>query len=170
MSRKLLLVFTEVAPMVAAVRSLRGEGVTGLDAHTPWRVPEIENALEPDGPGVRRAMLIGGALAASATFAFQAWSAVWFYPLDIGGRPLFSWPAFGFATFEMAILGAAVTGFVTMIRRCGLPRLNHPFFATAETEAATDDTLYLSVPEAAAPDRLRLSKLSGLQGIVEVDG
>ncbi|SLN65600.1 hypothetical protein ROJ8625_03353 [Roseivivax jejudonensis] len=168
MTHQLHLVFTETAPLVAAVKALRAEGVTGMDAHTPWRIAELETALEPGGPSVRRVMLISGLVCAASIFAFQAWSAVWLYPLNAGGRPLFSWPAFGFATFETGILGAAAGGFVAMIRRCGLPRLHHPFFITAETELATDDRFFLTIPGDTAPDRMRLSRLEGLHEIVEV--
>lgn len=166
--RRLLLVFDEVASLVAAATALRDEGVTGMDAHTPWRVPELDEPLGLGASNVRPVMLTCGLIGALAIFALQTWSAVWLYPINSGGRPLFSWPAFGFATFEMGILCAAAGGFVAMIRRCGLPRLNDPFFQTAQTEAASDDRLYLSLPESRAPDRLRLSRLDGLVEIVEL--
>lgn len=166
--RRMLLVFDRVAPLVAAATALRAEGVRDMDAHTPWRVPELDGPLELGASRVRPVMLTCGLVGAAAMFALQVWSAVWLYPINSGGRPTFSWPAFGFATFELGILCAAAAGFVTMIRRCGLPRPHHPFFQTAETEAASDDRLYLSLPEAQAPDRLRLSRLEGLIEIVEL--
>ncbi|ETX29038.1 DUF3341 domain-containing protein [Roseivivax isoporae] len=168
MTARLLLVFTDTASLVDAARTLRTEGVDGMDAHTPWRVADLEPVLEPPAHGVRRTMLIAGLAAAAGVFLLQTWSAVWFYPLNVGGRPLFSWPAFGFATFETGILGAAAGGFVAMIRACGLPRLHDPFFDTAETEGASDDRFFLSLPREGAPDRLRLSRLDGLARIVEV--
>ena len=138
-----------------------------MDAHTPWRLPELEQALATEGSSVRRTMLIAGLSAGTAILTLQIWSAVWLYPLNVGGRPLFSWPAFGFATFETGILGAALGGFVAMVRSCGLPRLDDTFFDTAQTEVASDDRLLLSLPARDAPDRLWLSRLEGLQEILE---
>jgi hypothetical protein len=167
MTRRLHLVFGDVASILAAVQALRAEGIAEMDAHTPWRIPELEQALPGEGPSVRGIMLIAGLSAASAILALQIWSAVWLYPLNVGGRPLFSWPAFGFATFETGILGAALGGLVAMIRRCGFPRLDDSFFETAQTEVASDDRLLLTLPASDAPDRLWLSRLEGLQEILE---
>ncbi len=167
MTRRLHLVFDDVASLLAAVEALREKGIADMDAHTPWRLPELERALPMEGPNVRRIMLIAGLSAASAILVLQIWSAIWLYPLNLGGRPLFSWPAFGFATFETGVLGAALGGFVAMVRGCGFPRLDDPFFETAQTETASDNEFLLSLSARDAPDRLWLSRLEGLQEILE---
>ena len=66
------------------------------------------------------------------------------------------------------MLAAALAGFVTMLIAARLSRLHDPFFATARTEAASDDRFYLSVPAEAGPDRAELSALAGAVEVIEV--
>lgn len=169
---RLLLVFEAPGPLIAAARQLRVDGVADMDAHVPYHIPELDNALDLPAPSVRRVMLIAAVGVGAAVWLLQWWTAVHWYPFNSGGRPPNSWPAFAFATFEMGILAAAIAGLVALFMACGLPRLNHPFFASALTEAASDDRFYLSLPAEGphTPDRLALSRLEGMREIVEVEG
>ena len=65
------------------------------------------------------------------------------YPINIGGRPLNSWPAFIPITFEMTVLFAALTAVVTMIVANGLPRLRHPVFGAGDFDLATRNRFFL---------------------------
>ena len=137
MTDRLLLSFDSADALVAAARAMTQEGVPYMDAHTPWRVAELDEALDLPEPNLRPVMLGAGLAGAVAIFGLQAWSAIWFYPINSGGRPLFSWPAFGFPTFETGILAAAFAGFAAMLWKCRLPKLNDPFFATDKTVSYT---------------------------------
>lgn len=161
-----LVVFSDAESLLAAARHLRG--TPGMESHTPYYLPEIEEYLDLPPSPVRGIMLVVGGAMAVVTLAFQWWDRVLRYPMNAGGRPDAAWPGFGFAVFEMAVLGAAFAGLVAMFVQCGLPRLNHPFFATARTEAASDDRFYLSLPANAAPDRLALSRLPGALEVIEL--
>jgi hypothetical protein len=81
-----------------------------------------------------------------ATYFLQWYAAVVDYPINIGGRPLHSWPAFIPATFEITILGAAVAAVVTMLVLNGLPRLYHPLFEVEEFELASRNRFFLCLP------------------------
>ena len=166
--RRLLVVFDDADAMVAAARQLRRDRVRDLDAHTPYRIEALDEALDLPPSPVRPVMLIAALAAAAAMFGLQYWTSVYEYPINSGGRPPNSWPAFAFAVFEMAVLGAAFAGFVTMLWLCGLPRLHHPFFAVAGAEAASDDRFYLSLPSHAVLDRAALLRLPGAVELVEV--
>ena len=68
-----------------------------------------------------------------------------FYPLNIGGKPLNSWPNFVVITFEVTVLLSSFTAGLFMIGRNGLPRLYHPVFNTPGFERATRDRFFLCV-------------------------
>lgn len=166
---RLLLRFDSPGTLLAAAGHLRAEGVGGMDAHVPYHMPELDDMLDLPEPPVRRVMLITAVVVGGAVWLLQWWTSVQWYPVNSGGRPLNSWPAFTLAVFETGVLAAAIAGLVAMFAACGLPRLHHPFFASAHTEAASDDGFYLNVPEGpGTPDRLALGRIEGLREIIEV--
>lgn len=120
--------FADAGALATAAAGLRAQGVRRLEAYTPFPVPEVCAALAPERAWLAPAMFAGGALAGLGTFALEVWSAVYDYPINVGGRPLFSWPAFVPAALEMTLLGAAVAGVVAVLWRDGLPRFHHPVF------------------------------------------
>jgi hypothetical protein len=73
----------------------------------------------------------------------QWYSAVISYPINVGGRPLHSWPSFIPATFELTILGAAFAAVFGMLAANRLPRLNHPLFGIADFDLATRNRFFL---------------------------
>ncbi|MRX49922.1 DUF3341 domain-containing protein [Paracoccus sp. S-4012] len=166
---RLLLAFDAPDDLIAAAWDLRRRGQGDMDAHVPFRIPELDEALDLPPAPVRPVMLAAALAGGAATFALQWWTSVRLYPFDSGGRPLNAWQVFTFAVFEIAVLSAAAAGLIAMFVACGLPRLHHPFFATARTERAGDDRFYLSLPDApGTPDRLQLSAIPGLREIIEV--
>jgi len=75
----------------------------------------------------------------------QWYANVLFYPLNVGGRPLNSWPNFIIITFEISVLFAAFASVIFMFLRNGLPRAYHPIFNTPGFENATRDRFFLCV-------------------------
>jgi hypothetical protein len=65
------------------------------------------------------------------------------YPVNIGGRPLNSWPEFIPATFETTVLFAAFTAVITMFAANGLPRLRHPVFGARDFDLSTRNRFFL---------------------------
>jgi hypothetical protein len=141
----LLAEFSQADTLVAAARQAQGEDLTVIDAFTPMPLPELD-AFAPAGTSrLQVSMLISGAVMALVAFGVQTWSAVYDYPINSGGRPLFSWPAFLIAPVEVAILAAALVGFVVCLRLGGLPRLHHRLFDIPEFERASQDHFFLLV-------------------------
>ena len=86
-----------------------------------------------------------GALLSAAGYGLGYWVSVWAYPLNIGGRPLHSWPAFIIPAYETTILLAALSCFGSLIFLCGLPRPYHPVFNAPRFSMATSDRFFLLV-------------------------
>jgi hypothetical protein len=102
-------------------------------------------------------MLAAGFLGGVAGYAIQWWTNAWRYPLDVGGRPLNSVPAFIPITFESCVLAASLAGFFALLHYCGLPRLHHPVFEIDGFERATVDRFWLWVSVATPQEDDRLA-------------
>jgi hypothetical protein len=89
-------------------------------------------------------MLCAGIAGASGGFFLQ-WFAAHDYPLNVGGRPLASWPAFVPITFELTVLTAALVGVVAFFFLTGLPRLHHPVFTDPRFQRASQDRFFLCI-------------------------
>lgn len=147
----LMLEFERADRLLAALPALRGRGLVPLEAYTPFSVEGLAEALGHGPSRVRPVMLAAGLAGALAAFGLQAWSAGLAYPINSGGRPLFSWPAFVPVTFEFMVLCAALAGFLALLALCGLPRLNHRVFEVPDFTRASHDRFFLEVRLEAEP-------------------
>lgn len=171
MRRGLLAEFDDPEALAAAVRALRAEGWTRLAAFTPYPVESVQEELEALAPRRSRiplAALLAGLGGGGLGLWVQAWTSAVDLPLDVGARPLFSWPAFVPVAFELTVLGAALATFVGFVVAAGLPRLWHPLFEVEGFERATIDRFFLGVDAADprfSPERLagRLRDLGALR-------
>lgn len=144
--KALVACFGDSDGAIAAARTARSQGLVVVDSLTPFPLEELEALTGASAaPRLRLPMALAGFGFAIAFFAFESWTAVFAYPYNEGGRPLFSWPAFLISPFEIGILAAAVTGFGFLLYRCGLPRLHHPLFDVPGIERASQDRFFLIV-------------------------
>lgn len=137
--------FDRPEALLQAARTLSSRGYTRLEAHTPFPVEGLSQALGVRASWLPRIMCAGGVLGALATLAIEFYSAIWNYPIDVGGRPNASWPAFVPEAIEVALLAAALAGVIAMLRSSDLPRLHHPVFEIDGFNRATRDRLFLVV-------------------------
>jgi hypothetical protein len=135
--------FDDADALLLAVRELRGLGYTRIEACTPYAVEGLAEALGPVRNRIPLLVLLGGLCGGFGTLLLQWYASVVDYPIDVGGRPDASWPAFIPAALEMTILFAALFGIVGMFVANGLPRLHHPLFAVPGFEAASRDGFFL---------------------------
>ena len=126
-----------------AVRA-RADGYTVMEAYTPIPMHEVAHALgyKSSLPWI---VLAGGILGACVGFGMQYWISVVDYPLNIGGRPLNSWPSFIVVTFEMTILFAATSAVLGMLWLNGLPQPYHPVFNVPAFELASRNRFFLMI-------------------------
>jgi hypothetical protein len=169
----LMAEFATPEVLVAAARRAYGEGYRRMDAYTPFPVEGLAEAI-----GFRRNLLplivlIGGILGAIGGFSLQYWVHVIDYPLNIGGRPLNSWPAFIPVTFEVTILVAALSAVLGMLALNGLPMPYHPVFNVERFELASRNRFFLCIESTDAKfDRdgtRRFMEALEAQGVYEVE-
>lgn len=141
----LLAEFASAEALLEAARQARAQGYSQVEAYTPFSVEKLPEALALPPNRVPLFALIGGVLGGGGAFFLQWYSAVMDYPINSGGRPLNSWPAFIPATFELAVLGAALATFGGMLVLNGLPRLRHPLFEVAEFHLASRNRFFLCI-------------------------
>jgi hypothetical protein len=137
--------FPSVEALLAGVRGLRERGYTRLEAYTPFPIEGLNESLGALHDPIPLAMLVGGIIGGLGTLALQYYAAVGNYPIDVGGRPDASWPAFIPAALEMTVLFSVLAGVGTMLLANGLPRLNHPLFDATRFEAASRDGLFVVI-------------------------
>ena len=142
----LMAEFADVNALVAAARRTRAEGYQQIDAYTPFPVHELFEALDLNDRRVPLFVLIGGIVGCLAGFGLCYWVSVIAYPMNIGGRPFNSWPAFIPVTFEVTILVASLTTVATLLILNGLPMPYHPVFNVKRfRERASQDALFLTI-------------------------
>jgi hypothetical protein len=90
-------------------------------------------------------VLLGGILGGIAGYALCYWTSVIDYPINVGGRPLNSWPSFIPVTFETTVLGAALSAVLSMLVLNGLPMPHHPLFAVPRFALSTNDRFFLCI-------------------------
>ena len=138
--------FVEADDAVAMARRLRDDGFHSFDVYSPVPLEEMESLL-PQRPRRALALIMFAAALAGFALAFfmQYAIAVVAYPLNIGGRPLNSWPAFIPSAWEICALFAVYIGFVAFLAYCRLPLLYHPIFNAPRFERASQDRTFLCV-------------------------
>jgi hypothetical protein len=119
-------------------------GYRRMECYTPYPVEEAAEALHFHKTRVPLVCLLGGLMGVTTAFLMETWINVWAYPLNIAGRPLFSWPAFIIPAYEWTILFAGSFGGVRDACAEWLPQLYHPLFnAPNFRNGATTDKFFL---------------------------
>lgn len=153
MTKPLVAEFDDPETLIRAAACLKRDGHQLLDAFTPFHLKELDDILAVRPTQVRLSMLLGGLAMAVFAYFLQWYSSVINYPLNVGGRPLNSWPVFLLVPFEVGMLAAALSGFVVFLWSCGLPRLHHPVFDTTGFARATQDRFFLLAAQSDEEER-----------------
>jgi len=141
----LMAEFENPHDLIVAVRQARAAGYRKMDAYTPFPVEGLAEALELGSTKVPLIVLIGGILGAVLGYSMQYYLMAIDYPVNVGGRPLHSWPAFIPFTFEMTVLVAGLSAVLGMLALNGLPRPYHPVFNVQRFALASRDRFFLCI-------------------------
>jgi hypothetical protein len=137
--------FDSPTDLVVAARRTYESGYHRIDAYSPFPIEELAEAIGFHHNSVPLVVLIGGLIGCVSGYYLQYWISVITYPINVGGRPLHSWPAFIVVTFEMSILCAGIAAVLGMLALNGLPMPYHPVFNVPRFAFATKDRFFLMV-------------------------
>jgi ActD protein len=141
----LMAEFDDPNALVAAAHRARVEGYRRMDAYSPFPIEELHEALGLSHTRLPLIVLLGGLVGCLGGYGLQYWAAAYAYPLNVGGRPLHSWPAFIPITFECTILVAALAAVFGMLGLNGLPMLYHPVFNVSRFALASRNRFFLCI-------------------------
>jgi Protein of unknown function (DUF3341) len=141
----ILAEFANPTELVKAIEKTRAAGYRRIDAYTPFPSEEVAEALGFHHTRLTLIVLIGGIVGGLTGFFMQVYYAMVVYPYDVGGRPNFSWPMFIPVTFELTVLGAALSAVFGMLALNGLPMPYHPLFNVERFALASRDRFFLAI-------------------------
>jgi len=136
--------FADEHGLLVTIHAARAAGYREMEAYTPLPLEEVSHAIGHENR-LPLIVLCGGLVGALAGFGMQYWIAVVDYPLNVGGRPLNSWPSFVIVTFEMTILFAALSAVLGMLALNKLPMPYHPVFNVPLFELASRNRFFLMI-------------------------
>jgi len=139
-------VFDSAEAVRRAAARLRAAGFRAFDAYTPYPVEGLDDIVHPGAQLFLPLLMFAAAIVGAAWgFWIQYWDEVLNYPLNVGGRPFNSWPAFIVGAFEFMLLVTVTAGFVGMLARSGLPKLYHPIFEASGFHNASRDRFVICI-------------------------
>src|SRR4029079_15783047 len=137
--------FEDPTTLVRATHAAVRQGYKKLDAYTPYPIEELSDALHLHRNKLPLIVLLGGIAGGALGYLLQYYVTVIYYPINIAGRPLHSWPSYIIITFEMTILFAALTAVFGLLGLCGLPMPYHPAFNVPRFALASRNRFFLCI-------------------------
>ena len=141
----LLAEFEDATALVQATERTHEAGYRRFDAYSPFPIEELHHAMGSPHSKLPLIVLTGGIAGCIGGFFLQYWAATIAYPINIGGRPLNSWPAWIPVTFECTILVAALSAVLGMLALNGLPMPYHPVFNVDRFALASRSRFFLCI-------------------------
>jgi hypothetical protein len=140
--------FDSVQALVDASRHAVSAGFTKLEAYSPIPVEELNDIIHRRRTKLPSLILMGGLTGMATGFALQYWTSAVSYPMNVGGRPFATWPAFVVPSYELTILFSALTAAIGMFALNGLPQPYHPVFNVERFSMASSDAFFLVIESA----------------------
>lgn len=141
----LMAEFEHEEQYIAAVRQTAAAGYTRMDAYSPFPVEGVADSMGFRRTWIPLIVLIGGIVGLIGGYLLQYWVAAIAYPLNVGGRPLNSWPMFVPISYELTILFAAFSGLIGMLILNRLPQPYHPVFNVPAFARASQDRFFVLI-------------------------
>lgn len=137
--------FTQADALISAAERAHEAGYRRMDGFSPVPLHGLSEALGQPYTKLPWVVFAFGIIGGCSAYALQYWTSVIDYPLNIGGRPLHSWPSFIPVTFEVIVLFAAFAAVIGLFFSSRLPRPHHALFNVDGFERATEDRFFLLI-------------------------
>jgi hypothetical protein len=137
--------FDNPTALVNAARAAREKGYRKMEAYSPFPIEELHDVLHLHRNKLALIVLIGGVLGLLTAWVMQYYVTVIEFPINVGGRPLNSWPAYIIIMFELTILFAAISCVLGLLALCGLPMPYHPMFNVPRFATASRNRFFLCI-------------------------
>jgi len=141
----LMAEFDSAQALLDAAKKTHQSGYKKIDAYSPFPIEGLAEEIGMHFDEIPLTVLIGGIIGGCTGYLMQYWMSAVDYPLNIGGKPPHSWPAFIVITFEMTILFAGISAVLGMLAFNGLPMPYHPVFNVPRFAFASKDRFFLIV-------------------------
>jgi hypothetical protein len=141
----ILAEFADADELLAAAGEVYAAGYREVEAYSPLPMHGLAEALGFRRTWMPLVVLVGGVVGCLSGWYLQYYTTVVSYPLNVGGRPVNSWPSFIPVVFEVTVLVAALSAVLGMLAMNGLPRPHHPLFGIPRFERATQDRFFLCI-------------------------
>jgi ActD protein len=141
----LMAEFDDPKALVAATHRAHAEGYRRMDAYSPYPIEELHEALGGHHTRLPLIVLLGGVFGCLGGYSLEYWVSAIAYPINVGGRPYHSWPAFIPVTFECTILVAALSAVLGMLALNRLPMPYHPVFNVPRFALASRNRFFLCI-------------------------
>ena len=141
----LMAEFESPEAMLAAAKQTYAAGYRRMNAYSPFPIEGMAEAIGFHERKLPWIVLTGGVVGCLVGFGMQYYAAVIAYPINIGGRPLNSWPQWVPVTFEMTILIAVFSAVLGMLALNGLPQPYHPVFNVPRFALASRNRFFFAI-------------------------
>jgi len=141
----LMAEFEEHEQLLEAARRAYAEGYRRMDGYSPFPIDGLAEALGHEYNEIPLLTLFGGVIGGLGGYFMEWYAMARLYPLNVGGRPLNSWPNFIPIVFELTVLVASFSAFVSVFLLSRLPQPHHPVFNIPEFERASIDRFFLCI-------------------------
>jgi hypothetical protein len=137
--------FDNPSALVTAAHEARARGYRKMEAYSPFPVEALDEALHLPKSKLPLIVLLGGILGGLTGYLMQYYVTVIYFPINIGGRPLHSWPMYIVITFELTVLFASISAVLGLLALCNLPMPYHPVFNVPRFALASRNRFFLLI-------------------------